>query len=226
MREYTDRALNLAQVQGASYADIRIVHQETQDICVKNGVVQKLAMNGNQGFGVRVVADGAWGFASSHLLTPAEIDRVTALAVTIAKASALAKIQDVQLGPPEKHVDTYHTPIKQDPFAVPLNEKISLLLEADKEARAVKGVKVAESCMTFVREKKTFASTEESYIEQEITESGPPGRTSVPQRGHHRHPGRSPAGPAGARILWSPHRAGPGFRHRGLLCRDQLPDAR
>jgi TldD protein len=172
MRELTDRALDLAQVKGASYADIRIVRGETQEICVKNGVVQELSNNSDQGFGVRIVADGAWGFASSHLLAPAEVDRITALAVTIAKASALAKIQDVNLGPPEKYVDTYRTPVAIDPFSVPLNDKISLLLEADKEARAVKGVKVAESSMTFIKEHKIFASTEGSFIEQEITESG------------------------------------------------------
>jgi len=172
MRELTDRALNLAQVQGASYADIRIVHRETQYITVKNGVVQELELDSTQGFGVRVIADGAWGFASSHLLALAEIDRVAALAVTIAKASALAKIEDVDIGPPEVHVDTYRTPVEIDPFAVPLNDKVSLLLETDKEARSVKGIMVAESSLTFIRENKTFASTEGSYIEQEIVESG------------------------------------------------------
>jgi TldD protein len=172
MRELTDRALNLAQVQGVTYADIRIVSRETQGIAVKNGVVQQLELNSSQGFGVRVIADGAWGFASSHLLTPTEVDRVTALAVTIAKASALAKIADVDIGPPEVHVDTYRTPVEIDPFTIPLNDKVSLLLEADKEARSVVGVAVAESSLAFFRENKTFASTEGSFIEQEIVESG------------------------------------------------------
>ncbi|MDY7076753.1 MAG: TldD/PmbA family protein [Chloroflexota bacterium] len=172
MRDLTARALNLAQVQGATYADMRIVHRETQDITVKDGVVQELSLDTTRGFGVRVVADGAWGFASSYLLTPAEVDRVTALAVKIARASSLAKIVDVKLGPPEVHVDTYRTPVEIDPFTVPLDDKVSLLLEADKEARAVKGVMVAESSLTFIRENKTFASTEGSYIEQEIVESG------------------------------------------------------
>ena len=99
MRELTDRALNLAQTQGATYADVRIVHREQQEINVKNGVVQSLSLDGTQGFGVRVLADGAWGFASSHLLTPAEVDRVTALALVIARASALTKLHDVDLGP-------------------------------------------------------------------------------------------------------------------------------
>ncbi len=172
MRDLTDRALDLAKVQGATYADVRVVRRETQTIGVKNGVVQWLELDGTQGFGVRVIADGAWGFASSHRLEPAEVDRVTALAVQIAKASALAKRADVALGPAEVHVDTYRTPVKIDPFTVPLNDKVSLLLAADKEARAVPGVAVAISSMTAIRENKTFASTEGSFIEQEIVESG------------------------------------------------------
>jgi TldD protein len=172
MKELTDRALNLAQVRRATYTDMRIVNREIQSITVKNGVVQELELNSTQGFGVRVIADGAWGFASSHLLAPAEVDRVTALAVQIAQASALTKISDVDLGPPEVHVDTYCTPVEIDPFAVPLNDKVSLLLETDKEARSVKGVAVAESTLAFIRENKTFASSEGSFIEQEIVESG------------------------------------------------------
>ena len=102
----------------------------------------------------------------------AEVDRVTALAVQIAKASALTRVANVDLGPAEEHVGSYRTPVEIDPFAVPLNDKVSLLLESDREARAVKGVAVAESSLTFIRENKTFASTEGSYIEQETTESG------------------------------------------------------
>ncbi len=172
MRELTDRALNLAQVQGATYTDIRIINRQTQNINVKNGIVQGLSLDTNQGFGVRVIADGAWGFASSNTLTPAEVDRVAALAVTIAKASALANQEAVNIGPPEVHEDTYKTPVKINPFSVSLNDKVSLLLDADKETRSVPGVMVATSSLTFIRENQTFASSEGSYIEQEITESG------------------------------------------------------
>jgi len=172
MREWTERALNLAEVKGATYADIRIVRRETQDITVKNGVVQRLALDETRGFGVRVIADGAWGFASSHALDPDEIDRVTAQAVAIAKASALTKAEDVALGPPEVHTGHYRTPIEIDPFQVSLEDKIELLLEAERQARSVPGVAVATSSLAFWRENKTFASSEGSYIEQEIIESG------------------------------------------------------
>jgi len=172
MREYTDRALNLAQARGATYADIRVVRRQTQDIEVKNGIVQTLSLGGTYGFGVRVVADGSWGFASSNRLEAEEIDRVTALAVAIAKASAISKAADVDLGPAEVHVATYDTPVEKDPFEVSIEEKIDVLLAADKEARAVKGITVAESTMGSQREWKTFASTEGSYIEQVLTETG------------------------------------------------------
>jgi TldD protein len=172
MREYTDRALNTAKKKGATYADIRIVRRTTEEIAVKNGVVQELALNESYGFGVRVIADGAWGFASSHALTATEVDRVAALAVTIAKAGAKANIGKVDLGPVEIHVDQYQTPVKIDPFSVPIEEKIALLLETDKEARAVKGILVSTADIALVKEEKIFASTEGSYVEQEIVETG------------------------------------------------------
>ena len=172
MKDLTDRALNLAQVRGANYADIRIVRRESQSITVKNGVVEVLAQDEGQGFGVRVIVDGAWGFASSSLLTPAEADRVTALAIQIAKASALVKTRDVDIGPPVVHVDTYRTPVEIDPFQAPLEKKIDLLLAADKAMRQIKGIVVAESNLGFFREHKVFASSEGSFIEQEIIESG------------------------------------------------------
>lgn len=172
MRDFTERALDVAQGKGATYADIRIVRRENQNITVKNGIVQTLSLDDDFGFGVRVIADGAWGFASSNRLNEEEIDRIAAQAVTIAKASALTKVEDVQIGPTEVHVDTYKTPLEIDPFEVSLEDKIDELIAADKEARAVKGVAVAQGTMGFLRETKTFASSEGSYIEQTLVESG------------------------------------------------------
>ena len=99
MKELTDRALNLASVRGASYADMRIVRRQRQIIVVKNGHVEVLSQSESQGFGVRVIANGAWGFASSSTLSAAEVDRVTALAVQIARASALTRTTPVVLAP-------------------------------------------------------------------------------------------------------------------------------
>jgi len=172
LKTLTDRALNLAQVQGASYADIRLVHRRTQDIAVKNGVIEGLSDNESQGFGVRVLVNGAWGFASSAILMPSEVDRVTALAVKIARASALFKTHDVQLGASVTHVGAYRTLLEIDPWDVPLEQKIDLLLTANEGLRATPGVRVANSSLAFWRENKTFANTEGAFLEQEIIESG------------------------------------------------------
>ena len=172
MREIIERALNVAQLRGATYADARVVRREDESISVKNGIVEALGHGQDQGFGVRVIADGAWGFASSAVLTTAEAERVAALAVSIAQASALFKMQDVDLGPPVVSRGEYHTPIIMDPFTVPLERKIETLLKADALMRQAPGVQVARGEMAFIRERKTFASTEGSWVEQEIVESG------------------------------------------------------
>lgn len=172
MKDLTARALNQAQVRGATYADIRIVTRLTQRITVKNGTVEALEQDESQGLGVRVIADGAWGFASSSRLEPREVERVVTQAIAIAKASALTKTKDVQLGPPVVAKASYQSPIRIDPFTVSTSDKINLLLKADAEMRRIKGVKVAKGDMAFVRENKVFASTEGSLIDQEIVESG------------------------------------------------------
>ncbi len=172
MKELTDRALSLAEAKGATYADIRIVRRTSQTIAVKNGAVASLENYTTAGFGVRVVVDGAWGFAASARLEPSEVDRVTASAVKIARASALFKLEPVNLGEPVTNVGVYRTPIQIDPFTVPLDKKLELLLDADAAMRKVKGIMVTEAGAAFIREEKTFANSEGAYVEQEIVETG------------------------------------------------------
>ena len=173
MKDFTDRALNTATSLGATYADVRIVEHIEQTVTTKNGVVGSVNQGQNRGFGVRVIAAGAWGFASSALLTAAEVDRVTALAVSIARASALVqKDGGVNLGPPVSHTGHYRTPVEIDPFSIPLEQKIDLLLQADAEMRRVQGVRIAQGNIVCLRQNKVFASSEGSFIEQEIIESG------------------------------------------------------
>jgi TldD protein len=172
MNELSARALNTARSHGATYADIRIVRTERESIQLKNGTVGALSLGEEHGFGVRVIADGAWGFASSSILTPAEVDRVAALAVQIARASARVVRSPVNLGPPLQERGTYHTPVERDPFAVSLEEKLALLSAADENMRRVQGIMVAESTFQALRTHKTFASSEGSDLEQELTEVG------------------------------------------------------
>ncbi|MCI0584824.1 MAG: TldD/PmbA family protein, partial [Chloroflexi bacterium] len=90
MRELTERALDTAAQLGASYADVRVIRRRDESISVKSGRVEGVAMGESDGFGVRVVVDGAWGFAASDTLDLVEADRVGSLAVRIARASATA----------------------------------------------------------------------------------------------------------------------------------------
>ncbi len=175
MKDLEARALNMAQTRGASYADVRVINRQYQNIIVKNGKVETLEQNESQGFGVRVIADGAWGFASSSRMEWADVDRVIVQAMAIAKASALTRRREVRLGPPEAHRDTYRSEYQLDPFMVSMADKINLLLKADAEMRrmAQPGVNLITSAeLAFVRENKSFASTEGAMIDQEIVESG------------------------------------------------------
>jgi TldD protein len=172
LKDLASRCLDQALASGASYADVRIVRERTEEISVKNGRVEGVLAHESEGFGVRVLAGGAWGFASSHLLEPGEADRIAALAVRIARASARAKRVDVNIGTPVVSVGSYATPVKIDPFQVPLDEKIRLLLSADAGMRQVNGISVAESSFECVRSDKLFASTEGSLVEQKLVETG------------------------------------------------------
>jgi TldD protein len=172
MRDLTDRALDTATTLGATYADARVVRRLDESIAIKTGRVEGVASGESEGIGVRVLVDGAWGFASSHILGTAEVDRIAAQAVRIARASATALRVPVELdGRPPAH-GTYETPYVEDPFAVPLERKIADLLVADQAASRVKGIAFTESMYAAQREWKTFAATDGSFTEQTITHVG------------------------------------------------------
>jgi TldD protein len=166
VKEFTEKILQKAKDLGASYADVRIVRGQNESINVKNGKVDMLASSSDYGFGIRVIADGAWGFASSFTVTDEEGERIAAEAVRIARASARLKKEDVKLAPVEPAEGKFKSEWKIDPFEVPLEERINLLLDADKIMRQQPEIKVSEASMQFWKTDITFASSEGSYIEQ------------------------------------------------------------
>ena len=172
MRDLTDRALDTATALGASYADARVVRRLDESIAIKSGRVEGVASGESEGFGVRVVVDGAWGFAASDRLELDEADRVGALAVRIAKASSTALRRPVDLDGRPPSTGTYETPVEEDPFKIPLERKIADLVDADRAAGAVRGVTFTESMYSAHREWKTFAATDGSFTEQVITQPG------------------------------------------------------
>ena len=172
MRDLTDRALDTAAQLGASYADVRVVRRIEESIAIKSGRVEGVASGETEGFGVRVLVDGAWGFASSSELSAAEADRVAGEAVRIARSSATALRERVRLDDRPPAHGTFETAFAEDPFEVPLEDKIGLLLAADLAAGRPKGVTFTETRYDATRENKAFAATDGSYTEQTLTHAG------------------------------------------------------
>lgn len=172
MKDLAASALETAKRRGAKYADARVMDIRSREISTKNGEVGNLAEAESLGIGIRVIADGAWGFSSTDRLTREGIDACAAEAVAIAKASALAKRENISLAPENTYVDTWQNPFLKDPFRIPVESQIAVLLGADKEMRRVKGITLAEGSMSFRRIEQLFVSSTGSSIHQIKMQSG------------------------------------------------------
>ena len=172
MRSFIAACLDAAVAAGATYADVRVVDTTTQGVSVRNGVVEGVESSSSFGFGVRVIADGAWGFASSSDVTETSAARVAANAVAIARASTMAKGPDpLLLSELSPHEGTWTGPCEIDPFTVSLGAKLAVLMAADAALRAEPAVKLSECAMSFLKVAKTFGSTSGSYLQQSYVES-------------------------------------------------------
>jgi len=166
MRDVAEWALNRAEQLGTSYADVRVVEWRDRFISTKNGQVGQANVSESLGVGVRVLADGAWGFASTDRLTRQGVEQAASRAVEIARASALVKENGVSLVPEQKVEADWTSPIRQDPFQTSIEENIGLLLAVDAELRRVAGVTLAEASLHFRRHEQLFLSTLGSAIRQ------------------------------------------------------------
>jgi TldD protein len=167
LRELALRALDTAKVAGASYADVRIMRNRSQTVLTREQRVQGLSDSETFGFGVRTLVDGAWGFAASHDLTAAEVDRVARQAVDQARANRSALVRPVTLAPATPTTDgRWRSPVVVDPFSVPIEEKVALLLAANEAALRVPGARFVNSAMSFFRGDKTYANTDGTFTVQ------------------------------------------------------------
>ena len=172
--ELAKRAVDAAKAAGASYADCRVSRNQTQNVSTRDRRVQGVVDNETSGFGVRVLVDGAWGFAASRDVSADEVARVAKVAVAQARANRASLIRPVTLA--EKAPTpggTWKSPIKVDPFDVPIEDKIALLMAANEAALGVKGARFVNSSMFFLREEKTFASSDNTVTVQTIYRAYP-----------------------------------------------------
>ena len=166
MKDLASWALDTATQRGADYADVRVVDERGRALATKNGKIGNASDSRSQGFNVRVLVDGAWGFASSADLGRASVEATAAQAVAIARASAKVKQKDVQLVPEKAVTAEWTTPHKIDPFSTSIEQNLALLQKIDDELRSVKGVTLAETNMNFRREEIGFFSSAGADIHQ------------------------------------------------------------
>lgn len=168
-----DTALNAAKASGATYADVRIGRYLNQFIITRENKVENVVNTESFGTGVRVIANGTWGFASTNDVSPDGIAKAAKQAVLIAKANAKVQKEPVKLAPVQSYGEvSYKTPIKRNAFEVPIKEKVDLLLNANAKAME-KGADYINNLLFLVNEQKYFASTEGSYIDQDVHRTWP-----------------------------------------------------
>jgi TldD protein len=168
-RELAGRALDAARSAGAQHTDFRISRNRNQAVSTRERQITGLVDNETYGFGIRVLVDGTWGFAASRTLEPAEVERVARVAVAQARANRVAQRRPVELAPTEVHADgRWQSPIVTDPFTVPIEEKVDLLLRANAAALGVGGLRFVNSSMFFLREEKFYANSEGTVTNQTI----------------------------------------------------------
>ena len=163
-----DVALNTARSMGATYADARIGRYLNQYVFTREDKVQNVVNTESFGIGIRVIANGTWGFASTNDVSSDGIKKATGQAVAIAKANSKIQKVPVVLAPVKSHGEvSWKTPIKKDFRDVPVGEKVELLLTANAAAME-NGANFVNSALFMVNEQKYFASTEGSYIDQDV----------------------------------------------------------
>ena len=172
MRELASLALDRAIRNGVSYADVRVIESRERNLSTKNGKIGHISMSESLGAGIRVIADGCWGFAATDDMSPAGLERAAALAIAIARSGVLAKKHEVTLAPEDAHRAEWSSPCRIDPFAVSIDEQVGLLLSVDSELRQNSGITLSEASMTFARSRQVFASSPGSLIDQTRTVGG------------------------------------------------------
>ena len=167
-KQLADVALNAAKAKGATYADVRIGRYLNQFVSTRENKVQGVANTESFGAGVRVLANGCWGFAASDNVTKENIAKTAERAVAVAKANAKIQGEAVRLAPQKGFGEvSWKAPIEKNSFEVPVKEKVELLLAANAIAMQ-NGASFVSSLIFAVNEQKYFASTDGSYIDQDI----------------------------------------------------------
>ncbi|MEL1263531.1 TldD/PmbA family protein [Pseudoxanthomonas putridarboris] len=167
-KRLADAALAAASSAGATYCDVRIGRYLRQFVITREDKVQNVVNTESTGAGVRVIANGAWGFAATNELTAEGIATAARQAAAIAKANSKVQTSPVQLAPAKGVGEvSWKTPIRKNAMDVPIKDKVDLLLGVNAAAIDA-GADFVNSMLFLVNEQKYFASTDGSYIDQDV----------------------------------------------------------
>jgi TldD protein len=163
-----DAAMNAAKAAGATYCDVRVGRYLRQFVITREANVENIVNTESTGVGVRVIAGGAWGFAATNTMTTDAVAKAAQQAVAIAKANAPTLTEPVQLAPtPGVGEVSWRTPIVKNAMEVPIQDKVDLLLGVNAAGMEA-GADFIRSMLFLVNEQKYFASTDGSYIDQDV----------------------------------------------------------
>jgi len=172
-KQLADAALNTAKSLGATYTDVRIGRYLNQFVTTREKKVQNIINTESFGVGIRVIVNGTWGFAASNNVTTDGLKKTTERAVAIAKANSKFQKEPIKLAATPSYGEvSWKTPIVKNGFEVPVKEKVDLLLNANAKALE-KGANFVNSIIFLVNEQKYFASSEGSYIDQDVHRTWP-----------------------------------------------------
>ncbi|MDT3404615.1 TldD/PmbA family protein [Mucilaginibacter terrae] len=167
-KRMADVVLNAARSKGATYTDVRIGRYLNQYVVTRENKVQNVVNTESYGMGIRVIANGCWGFAATDKLDNDSIAKATVQAVAIAKENARLQSEPVHLLPQKGYGEvSWKAPIERNAFEVPIKEKVDLLLSVN-DAAMKGGANYVNSIMFLVNEQKYFASSDGSYIDQDV----------------------------------------------------------
>ncbi len=172
--DFALQAIDLARQLGAEYADIRIQRTRSERIFLQNQSIKNVNNSELNGYGIRFFKDGAWGFASNYKFNADEVAKTVRKAKEIAENSAkINKDRKLTLATERGYIDSFKTPIITDPFSIPLNEKVEMMLEVNNKMMSYDQVKRATFWLMYDHTDKIFASTLGSYIKSETYTTEP-----------------------------------------------------
>jgi len=172
MKEFAKKAVEIMNFKKVSFGDVRVIEERVQNINMKNTELTEMRDDITLGFGVRVLYNGGWGFASSNIMKISEVENVVNRAIEIAKASSMIRRQKVKLAPEPSYKDIWKTPVLKDPFEVSIEKKIDIFSKINEGLLRNNLIRIANSKMTFIKTHKIYMSTEGSDIEQILYYSG------------------------------------------------------